>query len=335
MEFINNIAQTYKNFKSVLDKAKLNRTDYKFIKSIRIYLTESCNANCNYCFNKDIRKNSHMATEKVYKLFEYLQQNNVTNLKIMGGEPTVHPDFVSLYNLSQEKFKSVSLFTNALNNEITKIRPRNNDSIVYNFLFINEYFNIDKFILIPNLRFHRVFEIVIDSHINIQNLKHKIEWCYLKMEECNIENFHFQITLNCIENIFNSQSIINNKIQDIIRFIMEKYPSHISFDHTVPFCFWEKESINLMKKYHLNYYTKTCLGTDYGLIDANFNLLHCNQYQKKICSIFEDDKIIDFVILNNLLKQTNLQKKLHNIKSKCKECKYFDFVCTGGCLAHK
>lgn len=335
MEFIKNIFQTYKNFKDVIDKEKSNKTSNKFIKSMRIYLTESCNANCSYCFNKEIRKESHMTTEKASKLFEYLRQNNVTSLKIMGGEPTVHPNFVFLYNLSQEKFQSVSIFTNALNNEITKIRPRNNDSIVYNFLFINKTFDINKFILIPDLKFNRVFEIVIDSQINIQDLKQRIDWSYEKMRKYNIKKFYFQITLNCIENIFKYQTIINNKFQDIIKYIMEKYPLHISFDHTIPFCFWEKESIDLMKKYHLDYYTKTCQGTDFGLIDANFNLLHCNQYQKNICSIFENDKIIDFVVLNNLLKQVNLQKKIHNIESRCKKCKYFDFICTGGCLGHK
>ena len=50
-----------------------------------------------------------MDTAKAEMLFNYFASNGIKNLKIMGGEPTVHPDFLTLYNLSQQKFDSVAL----------------------------------------------------------------------------------------------------------------------------------------------------------------------------------------------------------------------------------
>ena len=46
--------------------------------------------------NKGIREDRHMDTAKAEMLFNYFASNGIKNLKIMGGEPTVHPDFLGL-----------------------------------------------------------------------------------------------------------------------------------------------------------------------------------------------------------------------------------------------
>lgn len=162
MRLIKNIIKSFDDFKILKEKLQTVNQNNGLINSIRIYLTESCNANCNHCFNKGIREDRHMDTAKAEMLFNYFASNGIKNLKIMGGEPTVHPDFLTLYNLSQQKFDSVALFTNGLNAEITKITPRNTDAIIYNFLFINRQFDSNKYL--PSSNFARIFEIVIDGN---------------------------------------------------------------------------------------------------------------------------------------------------------------------------
>ena len=333
MRLIKNIIKSFDDFKILKEKLQTVNQNNGLINSIRIYLTESCNANCNHCFNKGIREDRHMDTAKAEMLFNYFASNGIKNLKIMGGEPTVHPDFLTLYNLSQQKFDSVALFTNGLNAEITKITPRNTDAIIYNFLFINRQFDSNKYL--PSSNFARIFEIVIDGNTDIQKLKNEIQHTQQELSKKRIQQYYFQITLNCIEQIFIKKEDINRKFREIISFILSKYPNHISFDHTIPLCFWEEESINLMNKYNLSYYKATCRGTDFGLVDSKFNLLHCNQFQEVITPIFINDKTISFIRLNNLLKIANLNKKIFNLKNKCIDCQFFDTYCTGGCLAHK
>ena len=83
--------------------------------TFRILLTEKCNANCSNCFNADYRKNKDMYIEDFFMLCDFLSVNNIKHLKIMGGEPTVHPYFLDAVEYAQKKFsKILSLRQNSL-----------------------------------------------------------------------------------------------------------------------------------------------------------------------------------------------------------------------------
>jgi hypothetical protein len=287
-----------------------------FLDSIRIYLTESCNANCVHCFNKNIRTEEHMPYEQVKKIFKYLHDNDIKKLKVMGGEPTVHPKFTDIYLLSQSLFNEVALFTNALNDEILRIKPRERDAIIYNFVFINKTFDFKKLLLAGN-NFPRIFEIVIDSTTDIELLSEKINFVYRECEKRNIHHIYFQLTINCIDNIFDSKKIFNTNFRMILSFLIKFYPKHLSFDHTVPLCFWENETIELMCNNKIDYYKKTCRGIDFGLVDSKFNLLHCNQYPVILSPILENDRFISIKKMEELLKKSNDDKKKLNYNQLC------------------
>jgi MoaA/NifB/PqqE/SkfB family radical SAM enzyme len=81
----------------------------------------------------------------------------------MGGEPTIHPDFSKITKIAQKHFKTVSVFTNAINNKIQEFEPRDNDSIIYNFKFA-KLLNKEK--LLPEKPGRRSLEIQITSTTN-------------------------------------------------------------------------------------------------------------------------------------------------------------------------
>ena len=60
MRLIKNIIKSFDDFKILKEKLQTVNQNNGLINSIRIYLTESCNANCNHCFNKGIREDRHM-----------------------------------------------------------------------------------------------------------------------------------------------------------------------------------------------------------------------------------------------------------------------------------
>lgn len=103
--------------------------------SLRVYITEQCNANCPSCFNKSSRSKLSMDIEHFKKICTFFSSNGVKRIKIMGGEPTLHPDFDVLMTLAQNSFQQVFLFTNAINDGILNFKPRESDSVVYNFTF--------------------------------------------------------------------------------------------------------------------------------------------------------------------------------------------------------
>lgn len=339
--FLRKHIESYKNYIKELRKLDklLNSKDNQqndFLQGMRIYLTENCNANCSHCFNAKIREARHMDKRKLFDVLQYLKENKVKTLKIMGGEPTIHPDFLEIYKMSQQYFQNVNLFTNALNENVLFIKPRDCDAIIYNFLFVTYEFDFNKFL--PNFsHFFRIFEIVIDSNTDTEALYQQIDYVHKNCLRLNIlpEKIRYQLTFNCIENIFRFKDLLNKRLVEVINFIINLSPKSISFDHRIPFCFWLPETLSAMKELNLDYYSGSCWGNDFGLIDAEFNLLHCNQHPIKLINFFDNGNIVDFNILKNSLIKANLEKRLFNLNKACFNCTHFDAICTGGCLMHK
>lgn len=302
-------------------------------------LTENCNANCLHCFNKDIRQNKHMDTKKALILFNYLGKH-IETLKIMGGEPTVHPNFDKLYEAAQNQIKHINLFTNAINNEILKIVPRINDNIVYNLACIDKNFDISK--LLPQYDFNRDFEIVVSHSTDMKKILFNIDFIIKSIKNIGMDNkFKLLLTLNCVKDIFKARDELNIKWQNIVEYIYNINPKYLGFDHVIPLCFWTKESINLINKLNLKYYFHgMCTPDDAGLINSNFELLYCNQYPVKLADVFnkreDDNSIISFNRMNTLLFKSYMEKLLINLNNGlCINCKYAIVKCTGGCFMHK
>ena len=100
------------------------------MKSIRVLITDKCNASCSNCINKAIRTESCFIDFLRFKaIAQYFSENNVSRIRIMGGEPTIHPEFREIVSYSQTLFSRVTVFTNGLNNSILDFLPRESDSI--------------------------------------------------------------------------------------------------------------------------------------------------------------------------------------------------------------
>lgn len=88
---------------------------------MNIALTYSCNQNCCYCFGKDImsqyRKNSavnFLNMENLEKVLNFMKRSSLTDFRMIGGEPTLHPFFKKIYyRIVQEKL-NVMLFSNGV-----------------------------------------------------------------------------------------------------------------------------------------------------------------------------------------------------------------------------
>lgn len=85
-----------------------------------IAITETCNLHCKYCFaNEYVNKQSNNITkENFIKAKDFILSSDEFNgrIGIIGGEPTVHPQFNELLlNLEQDaRVKSVTIFTNGI-----------------------------------------------------------------------------------------------------------------------------------------------------------------------------------------------------------------------------
>lgn len=113
----------YSKMKLLLNKEKVNsildvrngikNMDEKFPISVEMHLTDYCNLNCDWCTDKELRKNkATLNLEVIQKLFhEFWRYNTGVTLE-GGGEPTLHPQFGEVINAGTKSNVDMGLITN-------------------------------------------------------------------------------------------------------------------------------------------------------------------------------------------------------------------------------
>ena len=79
-----------------------------------IAITSLCNLNCSYCFAKNERKadTQHMVPEVYQQSLDFIIRSGIKEIRILGGEPTLHPDFISYMEKALDTGYPVRIFSN-------------------------------------------------------------------------------------------------------------------------------------------------------------------------------------------------------------------------------
>lgn len=107
-------------------------------------ISERCNLNCDYCFEKDAHTNKDMSVEVIHKSLDYLSDNAKLRSKntdqfhamIFGGEPLLRPDLIKElcnYGLKLQKEKDLKFTATVITNA-----TQMNEEII---LLLNEFKN--------------------------------------------------------------------------------------------------------------------------------------------------------------------------------------------------
>lgn len=84
---------------------------------MNILLTNECSASCTYCFAKEEQHktvNKYMKIEDFVYLLDLLRDSNIGEVRLLGGEPTLHPHFAHILDLIADYGMHVFLVTNAV-----------------------------------------------------------------------------------------------------------------------------------------------------------------------------------------------------------------------------
>lgn len=306
---------------------------------VTILLSEICNARCPHCINADQRnQKTHMDEAKLKTLIDDLLVSNFSNLKLLGGEPTVHPKFLQLYPYFQSKFPQVTLFTNALNDNVKRITPRSTDYITYNGYFINRSFDTDKFLPKNPFPFLRTIQNVINTNFDFGQFKKRAILARDFFRGANLEkNYTMALSLDCTEDIFTYAEDLNKIFIEIIDF-MSQNGVRAATHRNAPFCFFvNPELIRLRNFYQKRFFPSHICDVVYGqaIIDTDFNLKYCDRMPKILGNVFRNDfETIDFEDFKIMMYQGYLWKMKDNYELKCKGCKLWCKECNGGCYAN-
>lgn len=293
---------------------------------MRVLLTENCNASCPSCFNASFRTPAHMDLQDFRDLCRYLSRAGIKRLLLMGGEPTVHPRFEEAIACAQEYFDGLNIFTNAVNDRIKNIKLQDWDNITYNFNFIGEDFDREKFL--PAEPGRRTLHIQIAAQADPVSVIKRLAKVFADIPVSK-NKVTLALTLNCMENIFKNKNAIVPRWNRIAEFIEKDLNMCFDTDHLIPVCFLAGAEMTGTEGQKA-----VCHTTIAGVIDSRLNLRHCNMAGDRLLYLKKEGRFIPFSLLKSYLYKANQEKAFSNWSKICKHCSHFNTDCNGGCFMH-
>ncbi len=112
---------------SILDvRNGIKKMDERFPLSVELHLTDICNLKCEWCTDKELRKNGAvMELDVVSRLFREFWRHGTGVTLEGGGEPTMHPEFHRVAEIGQSNSLDMGLITNGtvdISESISKMR---------------------------------------------------------------------------------------------------------------------------------------------------------------------------------------------------------------------
>jgi MoaA/NifB/PqqE/SkfB family radical SAM enzyme len=93
---------------------EISETHVRFPRRIYFQITRNCNLLCDYCFIKSRPGDPHVPKQTIFKIAEFMGKCGLMEVRLTGGEPTTHPDLLSIMDKFKEEGIYISLATNGL-----------------------------------------------------------------------------------------------------------------------------------------------------------------------------------------------------------------------------
>ena len=133
----------------------LCHSEFPATRTINLQLTHECNFNCFYCSDgKYVKNNKYLSIEKIKLFLDNITPDD-TEILLIGGEPTLHPDIIEIIKLCESY------------SYISKVFLVTNGSILKHIL--NNQFS-DKFTI--SVSYHNSSRISFETYLEIfKNIK--------------------------------------------------------------------------------------------------------------------------------------------------------------------
>lgn len=85
-----------------------------------LLITSLCNRRCSFCFARGRLRDGgsgrdrplHMTRDEIRKVMDLMERTDERDLRLLGGEPTLHPEFVNIVEEGLKRNFHVNVFTN-------------------------------------------------------------------------------------------------------------------------------------------------------------------------------------------------------------------------------
>lgn len=102
-------------FSDILVDKPIETIEYCTPEVVSLLLTDKCNINCVYCYGDFKATNSNVMTlEVITSMFDNFKKMGTNYIELTGGEPLMHPQFIQVFEIACQTFKSVALLSNGV-----------------------------------------------------------------------------------------------------------------------------------------------------------------------------------------------------------------------------
>lgn len=267
---------------------------------LRIVLTEKCNEHCPHCFNAGTRSGREMDAKI---LIEFMRANKQYTFlhpyMIMGGEPMLHPRIVDVLYEAIKATGSAKLFTNGntldtLLNDSGLLAFNHSGELRLAFnayaLDVKKFNDYHKMLNPKNCALHLVVPM-------------KSSTAYYKIKEIMTVNPNFKFCVSPDTTLdLSDEQIVEEYRETWVNFLIKIYHemkgNFVGLDHQFPSCFYTTEILQRLSKNNLWTLARSHIGCcghgSLGLVQANFDLYHCNQTGIKLGSLLKDNKLVSY-----------------------------------------
>lgn len=315
---------------------------------MNLIITTACNKNCSFCFaHEHNKKAEHMSLENLQKIIKFLQESKCNYVKLLGGEPTEHPNFLQFIEILNKNHINYTLISNLLikNLEVVAcikdaIQNDQLDSILANAselsaktepLFIKNYMEYVPFVEQKN-KFMLSCSITLSRHKSAS-----AELDYIKGLFTKIPVYSLRLSLDFQGENQEDTEFINNHIYgEKIKTIMSWAGSKnipISWDCKLyPCLFSDKVFVNKQLRNLINNVRFSCQNTMPLDVFPDLHYIHCYPAAE-----LTGKNILDFPNLEALKTDLIFRKKIinynKNIPVACQDCVYLqENMCDSLCL---
>lgn len=302
-------------------------------------ITNVCNRECGYCFARDTRAEygkTHIDNKTYEKALDYLQRSGIKQARLLGGEPTLHPEFIDIVKKALDRKLEIMLFSNGLMpgkilNFLADI-PEGQLSVLLNTIHPDE---ADKQGILHQKKVMKKLGRRIIPGINICNPKQELDYLPEYIAEYNLKK---EIRLGLSHPALGHSNIfLHPKEYKKVGYFISQFKHKalkagisLGFDCGFVPCMFPDESIKLLSE-ELKKAGNCCHPIIDMLTDGSFIACYPLNNLLKI-------KIHDRLTASDLIKTfREMSSPFENtgIFPYCTSCPLFRTRCNGGCLAYR
>ncbi|MFP4060947.1 MAG: radical SAM/SPASM domain-containing protein [Bacteroidota bacterium] len=311
-----------------------------------VLLTEKCVRSCPYCFAKEHMDESDQQMLSWQDLIYIVDLHEISGDKaiaLLGGEPTLHPDFVDFVLYILERNFHVNIFTSGImGNRAIEEAAKHLSGIDPNKLSFVCNINHPDITPYPEkealTRFFKVFGHLTSPGYNIYEPEFELDFMFHMINQYGLKH-HIRLGLAHPipgeKNMYVKVEEFPLMYKSLLKYLptFEMLKINVGFDCGFPICGLTDEEIGKLFKINNGRLRFGCgPAVDIGPDMMVWSCFPLSRFQKK--SVFDFNSIQEIVTFYEGL-HSKIKTETGGIYLECDTCPYLEEkLCSGGCMAH-